>query len=432
MMQDALVDDLLESEDTEQVDGAEETDGFEDAFAEIDELAADDNLEDLDAADELSDVDAAEDEDLNALDESEDGDVLDELDAAGDLADEFEDELYADDDRADELDEFGDFAVDARSGLYLPTPRRLITGPAAVAIAQRLNPFVVESMDADDADAFFRRIGRGLRRIGRGIRRVAGRVGRVVGRVARVAAPILRRVLPMVQRVAGLAGPWGRLVSAGLGAVRGLAEGRGLRGALAGAAGGLIPGIGGRVAGALLGAGNALDDDAALDALADMADANEVPAAVALPLGAGLATRIATPRVAGNITPAVARHAVLAERAMLRAVFAAGGSPGRRLRILRLIARLVRARLRALSSAGQAAAVLAPTTQAVAAQVVRQARQRPAMGVISPAAAARRVMARRRILRRLPVAALYPRLRSRPRPMPMSRPRHRPMARFAA
>ena len=419
MMQDALADDnLFEADELDEAESSDSMDGFEDAFSEVDNLAdeafaADDAGEEFEALDELENEDSG--------DEFEEFDALDELEAAGDLADEFEDALESDDE-GDGLDEFGDFAVDPRSGLYVPATPRLISGPAAVAIAQRLNPFVIESMDADDAEAFFRRIGRGLRRLGRGIRRVAGRVGRVVGRVARVAAPLLRRVLPVVQRVAGLAGPWGRLVSAGIGAVRGLAAGRGLRGALAGAAGGLIPGIGGRVASAVLGSGNALDDDAALDALADMADAGEVSPEVALPVGAGLATRIATPRVAGNITPVVARHAARAELAMMRAVAAAGGSPGRRLRILRLIARLIRARLRALPSAREAAAVLPPTTEAVAAQVVRQAQQRPAMGVIGRAAAQRRVRARRRILRRVPMAAVAQR-------RPMARLRHRPMAR---
>lgn len=377
MMQASLVEeDLLEGEE-----GFEEVDSLEeDAFSEVDELGETDTLDDVDALDEFEEADT--------------------------LADEFDEELHAENEGG-ALDEFGDFALDSATGLYMPSPPGLISGPAAVAIAQRLNPVVLESMDADDADAFFRRIRRGLRRIGRGIGRVAGRVGRVVGRVARVAAPILRRVLPIVQRVAGLAGPWGRLVSAGLGAVRGLAEGRGLRGALAGAVGGLVPGVGGRLAGAILRFGDGADDDGALDALADMADAGQVPPAVALPLGAGLATRIATPRIAGNIPPAVARRAAVAERTMLRAATAAGGSTGRRLRILRIIACLVRARLQRSASAGRAAAALPSTAQAVARHVLRRARQRPSMGASSPAGAARRVMARRRVLARVPIVAVY-------------------------
>jgi hypothetical protein len=383
MMQSSLAaEDLLEGEDAlEEVDEFEQ-DAFaeQDAFSEVDELGERDALDDVEALDEFEEADA--------------------------LADEFEEELSAEDE-GDALDDFGDFALDSATGLYTPAPPRLISGPAAVAIAQRLNPVVLQSMDADDADAFFRRIGRGLRRIGRGIGRAARGVGRVVGRVARVAAPILRRVLPIVQRVAGLAGPWGRLVSAGLGAVRGLAEGRGLRGALAGAVGGLVPGVGGRLAGAVLRFGDGADDDAALDALADMSDAGQVPAGVALPLGAGLATRIATPRIAGNIPPPIARRAAVAERTMMRAANAAGGSTGRRLRILRIIACLVRSRLRRRGSAGRAAAALPATTQAVARQVLRRARQRPSMGASSPAGAARRVMARRQILARVPIAAAY-------------------------
>jgi hypothetical protein len=374
MMQTALDEaDLLETGDDFESDGFAESDAFEgDALSELDEL--------------------------DTLDEGDGFDALDDADA---LADEFEAELDSDD-AGDGLDEFGDFALDSASGLYVPSAPRLISGPAAVAIAQRLNPFVVESMDADDADAFFRRIGRGLRRIGRG-------VGRVVGRVARVAAPVLRRVLPMVQRVAGLAGPWGRLVSAGLGAVRGLAAGRGLRGALAGAVGGLVPGVGGRLAGALLGGGDGADDDAALDALADMSDAGEVTPDVALPLGAGLATRIATPRIAGNIPPAIARQAAVAERLMLRAATAAGGSAGRRLRLLRLIARLIRAHLRRTGSARAAAAALPAAARSVAGRVLRTARRRPGMYASSQDAARRRVSARRRMVRAVPLGAVYPR-----------------------
>ena len=379
MMQTALDEaDLLESGDDFESDAFED-----DAFSG-------DSLDELDALDE--------------------GDALDELDAAGDLADEFEDELAADD-AGDGLDEFGDFALDSASGLYVPSAPRLISGPAAVAIAQRLNPFVIESMDADDADAFFRRVGRGLRNIGRRIRRAARGVGRVVSRGLRVAAPLLRRVLPMVQRVAGLAGPWGRLVSAGIGAARGLASGRGLRGALAGAAGGLVPGVGGRLAGALLGGGDGADDDAALDALADMSDAGEVTPDVALPLGAGLATRVATPRVAGNIPPEIAAPAAAAEQTMLQAATAAGGSTGRRLRLLRLIARLIRANLQRTGTARAAADAFPATASAVAGRVLRRARRRSGMYASSRGVALRRLQARRRILRSVPLAAAYPRPR---------------------
>jgi hypothetical protein len=386
MMQTELDEaDLLESGDDFESDAFEDDAFSGDSMSELDELGEFDALDESDALAE--------------------SDALDELDEAGDLADEFEAELDADE--VDGLDEFGDFAVDSASGLYVPAAPRLISGPAAVAIANRLNPFVIESMDADDADAFFRRIGRGLRRIGRGIGRAARGIGRVVGRVARVAAPVLRRVLPMVQRVAGLAGPWGRLVSAGIGAARGLASGRGLRGALAGAVGGLVPGVGGRLAGALVGGGDGADDDAALDALADMSDAGEVTPDVALPLGAGLATRIATPRVAGNIPPEIAAPAAAAEQTMLHAATAAGGSTGRRLRLLRLIARLIRTHLRRTGSARAAADAFPATAQRVAGRVLRRARRSPGMYASSRGAAMRRVNYRRRVVRSVPLAAVY-------------------------
>jgi hypothetical protein len=181
---------------------------------------------------------------------------------------------------------------------------------------------------------------------------------------------------------------------------------------LAGAVGGLIPGVGGRIASRILSA-DAADDDGALDALADMSDAGQVTAGVALPLGAGLATRIATPRVRGNIPPQIARRAAQAERTMLQAASAAGGSAGRRLRILRMIARLVRARLRRRRTVGGAAAALPTTAAAVAQRVLRRAQQQPSLGASSPAAAARRVLARQRILRSTPLTAVYPRPRMR-------------------
>lgn len=384
-------------------------------FEDEDALAADDPI---DVADDLvADVDGCEDgfEEIDELADSGsdlDGlDGLDELAGAEELADEFEDALAEDVVDESGLDAFGDFALDEATGLYVPARGGgLITGPAAVAIAQRLmNPAVLQSMDADDAEAFFRRIGRGLRRLGRGVRRVAGRVGRVVGRVARAAAPVLRRVLPIVQRVAGMAGPWGRLISAGVGAARGLIAGRGLRGALAGAVGGLIPGVGGRIASSILG-GDGADDDAALDALADMADAGQVPAAVALPMGAGLAVRVATPRPAGVVTPAVASRARVAERTMLRAGAAVGGTTGRRLRVMRTVARVTRARLARAGDPVRAARALPAVTAAAARRVVAQARRQPGAGTSRPAAARRRLAARRRILATVPLGAIVPRL----------------------
>jgi hypothetical protein len=384
----------------------------ETALNEEDALEGEDSFEDVDGLEE----DGFEElEELDAVDVGEDG--LDELEAAEELGDEFEDALAEEEgeegEEEDAFEEFGDFALDESSGLFVPARPALITGPAATAVASRLNPFVLESMNADDADAFFRRIGRAVRGAVR-------RVGGVVSRVGRIAGPLLRRALPMIQRVAGLAGPWGRVISAGIGAARGLMAGRGLRGALAGAVGGLIPGVGGRIASSILGADGA-DDDAALDALADMADARQVSPGVALPLAAGLATRVATPRVAGAVPPGLALPARAAERAMLQAGLAAGGRAGRMVRTMRLIARLARAALRrraplAVTGPLVRPAAVARTAQAMpgavrtaARRVVPWMRRRPGVGAASPAMARRRLAMRRRILGRVPIGALRPR-----------------------
>jgi hypothetical protein len=374
---------------------------------------AEDLTDALEGEELASEYDELTEEDVEALDELED--FVSEVDALG--GDALADELGGD--GIDALaDEFGDYALDAATGLYLPDRNpTLVTGPAAVALARTLNAFAVDALDADDADAFFRRIGRLARRVGSGIGRVArgavrniGRVARSVGRVAgpllRRAMPLLRRALPIIQRVAGLAGPWGRLISAGIGAARGLAEGRGLRGALAGAIGGAIPGIGGRIASSILGA-DAADDDAALDALADMADARQVPAAVAVPLGAGLAARVATPRPAGRMSPALQTQAARVENVMLRAARGVGGSAGRRLRILRAIARLARQLLRRGGSITVTIRALPAATTTAARRVVATAAARPSLGASTPAAAAQRVAERRRILARTPATALF-------------------------
>lgn len=353
------------------------------------------------SADALLDEDADAFEELDELSDNFETDGLDdawdELDAADEMADGFADELDAD--ASD--DEFADgFEMDEASGLYLPQAPQLVSGPAAMAIANRLNPFVLDAMDADEADAFLRRVRRAMRRVGS----VAGRVGRIAGRAARVAAPLLRRALPMVQRVAGLAGPWGRVISAGIGAARGLMKGRGLRGALAGAVGGLIPGIGGQIASRVLG-GDGADDDAALDALADMADTGQVAPAVALPLGAGLAARVATPRTAsGAWPPALRRQAQATEQVMLRAARQATGNAGRRLRILRAIARLAREYAAARRAAGRP--VTPVVALAAARRILFQTRRRPSAGQSSRASAAARLRLRYQILRQLPAAAL--------------------------
>jgi hypothetical protein len=94
---------------------------------------------------------------------------------------------------------------------------------------------------------------------------------------------------------------------------------------------------------------------------------------------------------------------------MLRAATAAGGSTGRRLRLLRQIARLIRAHLRRSGSARAAAEALPATARSVAGRVLRHARRRPRMYASSQGAALRRVNARRRILRTVPLGAVYPR-----------------------
>ncbi|NOJ98495.1 hypothetical protein HMI51_36875, partial [Corallococcus coralloides] len=187
------------------------------------------------SAEYLSDV-----ESLDAMDPWEGADALQELE---DLADEFSDlegfeaegfeadpfepsgfessgfeddgfeELFAEAEAEDaflEEDGFEGFEASPASGLFVPaTSNRLVSGPAAVTLARTLNPFVLESMDADDAEAFFRRITRRVRSAARGIARGVRQVGRLGGAVLRRAGPLLARALPVVQRVAGLAGPWG-------------------------------------------------------------------------------------------------------------------------------------------------------------------------------------------------------------------------------
>lgn len=288
---------------------------------------------------------------------------------------------------------YEDHDFDAGTDLYVPARTMPVIGPTTVAAARRLNPAVLASLSADDADAFLRRAQSNLRRI----RRFARQVSSVTG-------PLLVRALPMVQRVAGLAGPWGRLVSAGIGAARGAAAGGGLRGAFAGAISGAIPGIGGQLASAVLG-GDGADDDAALDALADMADAGQVHPAVALPLGAGLAARAATRQAMHHVGYAAppAAHPVWmrgrsVEQALLQGGLAIPGGIGRRLRLLRAASRLTANLAGAQGTPAEAARAL-PTAAHDSIQRVAQLAQRaPQTGASSPAAAAERIAARQRIL----------------------------------
>ncbi|RKG76809.1 hypothetical protein D7W82_34895, partial [Corallococcus sp. CA049B] len=201
------------------------------------------------------------------------------------------------------------------------------------------------------------------------------------------------------------------VVAAGVGAAQGLLRGQGLRGALAGAVGGLIPGVGGRIASSIL-RGDGADDDASLDALADMADARQVPPAVALPLGAGLAARVVT-RQAVPMSTALggAAQGVLrartrgVEQLLMRLCQQAPGTAGRRLRLMRLIARLAAGNLR-LRGAGGAITALPGVVQGAGRRVLTHALQVPSMGVVPPRLAARRVHARRHVLRRIPIAAV--------------------------
>lgn len=306
----------------------------------------------------------------------------------------------------DDLTE-GDFG----SGIIMPSAPSIVHGPAALRAAQRLNPAMLLALDADESDAFFRRIRRMASRAWSGIRNVAGRVGRGIATVARVAAPLLRRALPMIQRVVGMAGPWGRLISAGIGAARGLAEGRGLRGALAGAVSGAIPGIGGRIAGALL-RGDGADDDASVDLLADMAQTRQVAPALALPMGAALATRAATRQamqLAGSAatpcTQGVWNQARALEPSVLRTLTTLPGTVDQRLRLVQLAARAA-AENAAVPRSPAATARALPAAMGSALTQVRQiAQTRPDAGRIPAAVAAHRIAERQRVLRCLTLAA---------------------------
>ncbi|RKH31499.1 hypothetical protein D7Y13_15095 [Corallococcus praedator] len=376
-------------------------------------------------------------ESLDAMDAWEGADALQELEELADAFSEFEgfeadgfegdsyemegfeddgfEELFA---AAEEEDAFLDedgfegFEQDPATGLFTPsTAQRLVSGPAAVVLARTLNPFVLESMDADDSEAFLRRIARRARAAARGVARGVRQVGRIGGAALRRAAPLLSRALPLIQRVAGVAGPWGRVVAAGIGAARGLMRGQGLRGALAGAVGGLIPGVGGRIASSIL-RGDGADDDASLDALADMADARQVPAAVALPLGAGLAARMVSRQAVPTVAAlgAAAQGAVRArtrglEQYLMRVARQVPGGPGRRLRILRAIAQVCARNLRQRGPGG-AIAAMPRVVRGASQRVVTRALQAPRLGVVPPRVAARRVQARQQVMRRIPVSAV--------------------------
>lgn len=381
-------DELLAYED-DAADALSDDDAALDGFDDLDALAA------LDEFDDSLDLDAL---DEDGFDDLGDLDALDGtgFDALADLADE-------------EEGDFNDFALDGATGLYLPQTPTLITGPAAIAAARRINPVVLASLSADDSDAFFRRALRRARRIARGVGRIASRVGagriaRIAGGVLRRAAPLLRRAAPFLQRVVRNLGPWGSLTAAGIGAVQGLASGRGLRGALAGAIGGAIPGIGGRLASMVL-RGDGADDDAALDALADMADAGQVPGAVALPVGVGLVTRMATRNglhrlgSSARVVPQVWPGARQAERMFLAAAARLPGSAGQRLRLLRLAGRGAAQQLGQQPSVATAVRALPAVARRLSSRLVQVARRAPGAGAVPRAVAIRRMAARQRLLR---------------------------------
>lgn len=71
---------------------------------------------------------------------------------------------------------------------------------------------MIDALEAEDSDEFFRRIARGVRRVAN----VARQVGRGVGQVARVVAPIASAIpLPQAQAVARVARVAGRLLADG-------------------------------------------------------------------------------------------------------------------------------------------------------------------------------------------------------------------------
>ena len=393
-----------------------EADGMHDAFEELD-------------ADESLDFDASEE--LDGLDE--DGFAEEALDFA-DEGDEAYDGLESDEFSADEEDDLDGFAFDEATGLYAPSAS-LVSGPAALAMMRSLNPFVLSSMDSDDADAFFGNLFRGIRnvvsRVGRGIGGVVRKVGGGLARFGRMAAPFLKKALPFVQNIVRNIPGFGTIASAALGGLQGLMDGKGLGGALQGALGGVLPGPlagiaktlggGGGLGNLLKGVlgGDGADDDADLDALADMADAHRVPHAVAHPIAAGLGARLLMRRMLDGMTGHPLAHVLRrmhhlhptmknVERALVRAAHRIGGAPGRGVRAIRHVAR-------------QAAAVAAPRTTSLPAivrtapaatkvaigRVIRRAAQSPRAYARPVAVAARRHRMRRHFMRRLPIDLVF-------------------------
>lgn len=366
-------------------------------LSELDDLDALDGFEDLDELDAFE----SEEDALDSLSDLADDDGLDD---AFDLMDE---DLGLDDLDDLEADDLDDFAQRPGSALYLPRAPSLVTGPAALAAARQLNPLVLASLRGDDADALVRRLRNVARRAARrfGVGRILGRVRRVAGGLARRVGRVALRALPAIQRIARLAGPWGTALSAVIGGVRGLASGGGLRGALAGAVGGIVPGFAGRLVSRVL-RGNGADHDAAMDALADMADAGQAPAAVALPVASALAASTVAGQGlqrAGVLAPRTALvlpATRAAERIFLASAGALPGSAGQRVRLMRLAARTAALRLGQQGSPARTARAMPTATRQAVQRVIQTARRAPQLGLSTRMAALRRLLLRQRLIRR--------------------------------
>ena len=383
------------------VDGALQDDAMIDAS---DAFALGPHLLDTgDALDDELSLDAWDEDGVDAGDEGEETDEMGE-DALG-ADDSFEDISLA----GDGLDDFESDEWDAELEGDAFSPGSLgLVAPAPMDVVRVINPFVASSLGADGADEFFGRVWRRMKKFGGGLLKRVGGIARAaaggLGRLAKLAGPMLLKALPMIQKVAGFAGPWGRLLSAGLGAAKGLMEGKGLRGALAGALSGAIPGIGGKIAGAVL-KGDGADDDAALDALADMTDAGEVDAAVALPLGAGLAARTAA-RAGLRRLPRSTRQS---ETWLARLASRLGGSPGRRQRILRAVAREAIALLRQWGRLPGMTRSLLRAFRVATKRVLGRLRSHPTLGSATPGSARRRLRARWQVMSQTPLIQVYSR-----------------------
>lgn len=333
-------------------------------------------------------------------------------DAADSAVDDFGNTYF---DRAlDDLD-LGD-SIDLHSDEFVVTMAESpAIPPAQASFGAAVNQLLLHDLDAGSADEFLRRVRRRVVQVGRQVARGAAsptalrRLARVAGPMARRLGPqLVRRGLPMLSRVVRYAGPWGRVAAAGLGATQALLEGRGWRGAIVGAAGAALPGPAGRIAASLL-RGDGADDDAALDALADLADTRAVGAEVALPMAAALATRMIVrrghcPQCVERTPPrgqaAIWHRARRAEPALLNQLLHAQGSAGQRIRVLRDVARAGALTLREHRGSPGGACVQ-NVLRNVGQGVAQRIEAKPMRGAVAPAVAARRLRARVEYQRRV-------------------------------